>query len=178
MKALKIIKQTRNYLDYLEEHLLNVEKAWNELGFKCKDMDFIYDDFLFHNIDSVVKNHDLSKLSKSEFIQYRDFFFPTESANKGKLGNYWRHHKANNPHHWENWTKQEYYNPYEWAVHCVHMIIDWMAMGYKFGDTAQQYYESNKNKIKLPDYAVKFIYEIFSRLTQENRQWESIPKKE
>jgi hypothetical protein len=54
--------------------------------------------------------------------------------------------------------------PIEWAVHCTHMVIDWMAMGYKFGDTAQQYYEANKDKIELPDYAVDFIYEIFKRL--------------
>jgi hypothetical protein len=46
------------------------------------------------------------------------------------------------------------------------MVIDWMAMGYKFGDTAQQYYEKNKEKIKLPGYAVKFMYEIFNRINK------------
>ena len=44
------------------------------------------------------------------------------------------------------------------------MIIDWMAMSYKFEDTAQEYYEKNKDRINLPDYVEKFIYEIFSRI--------------
>lgn len=51
-----------------------------------------------------------------------------------------------------------------WIIHCVHMILDWMAMGMKFGDTAQQYYESNKSRIHLPEYAEEFMYEIFSRI--------------
>ena len=44
------------------------------------------------------------------------------------------------------------------------MVLDWMAMGYKFGDTAQEYYEKNKEKIELPDWAIEFIYEIFRRV--------------
>lgn len=55
-------------------------------------------------------------------------------------------------------------DPYAWEVHCVHMVIDWMAMGYKFNDNAKIYYERNKDKIKLPEYAVVFIYEIFNRI--------------
>jgi len=44
------------------------------------------------------------------------------------------------------------------------MVLDWMAMGYKFGDTAQEYYEKNKEKIKIPSWAVDFIYQIFDRI--------------
>lgn len=48
----------------------------------------------------------------------------------------------------------------------IHMVIDWTAMGYKFGDTAQQYYESNKDKIELSDEHKMFMYEIFDRLNK------------
>ena len=44
------------------------------------------------------------------------------------------------------------------------MVLDWMAMGYKFGDTAQEYYEKNKDKIALPNIAIPFMYETFERL--------------
>jgi hypothetical protein len=44
------------------------------------------------------------------------------------------------------------------------MVIDWMAMGIKFNDTAQSYYEKNKDKIDLPEKGVKFIYEIFEKV--------------
>ena len=171
MKTLDIIQKTREYLDYLEEHIVNVEKAWKEMQVKCKDMRFIYDDFYHHWIDMQVQLHDVSKLSEYEFVQYRDAFFPLSYEEKEPLGSAWEHHKRHNPHHWENWTSLKIVsNPNEWEVHCVHMVIDWMAMGYKFGDTAQKFYEKNKEKIDLPDYAIDFIYEIFKRITFVNQE--------
>ena len=41
------------------------------------------------------------------------------------------------------------------------MVIDWVAMGFEFGDTAKSYYESNKEKIVIPKWAEEFMYEIF-----------------
>jgi len=40
-------------------------------------------------------------------------------------------------------------------------VIDWVAMGFKFNDTAKEYYEKNKHEINLPDWAIKLMYEIF-----------------
>ncbi len=169
MKELEIlaqIKKTREYLDYIEEHVLNVEKAWKEIQDKCSDMNFISDDYLYNLIDTDIQKHDLSKLSEYEFVQYRKAFFPTPL--EGKEGEYdmseaWEHHKKLNPHHWQTWTE----GGCAWEVHCVHMIADWMAMGYKFNETAQQYYEKNRSKIKLPHFAVRFMYKIFRRIEKE-----------
>ena len=36
------IKKTREYLDYIEEHYLNVQKAFKEIETKCKRMRFIW----------------------------------------------------------------------------------------------------------------------------------------
>ena len=45
------------------------------------------------------------------------------------------------------------------------MVIDWTAMGYKFGDTAQEYYEANKDKIVIKEIALyNFMYEIFDKI--------------
>ena len=71
-----------------------------------------------------------------------------------------------NCHHWENWTTHEWSEPYSAEIHCVHMIIDWMAMARVKGDTAQSYYEAHKDEIKLPDWAVDFCYEIFNRIEE------------
>jgi hypothetical protein len=165
VKGYEYIKRTREYLDYLEEHLSNVQKAWEILKSKCEDMRFILDDYVYQTLDNEIYNHDLSKFSEFEFVQYREAFFQGATAfTPLSLDRAWEHHKENNPHHWENWTKQEYVSPYEWEINCVHMIIDWMAMGFKFNDTAQIYYEKNKDKIILPDYAITFIYEIFNKI--------------
>jgi len=42
MEAYEYIKKTREYLDYLEDHIKNVEKAWEILQEKCKNKNFIY----------------------------------------------------------------------------------------------------------------------------------------
>ncbi len=165
MKIIEEINKTREYLDYIEEHVLNVKKAWEELKLKCKDMRFIWDDFYYFSIDTEIEHHDLSKMSEHEFIQYRKAFYPTKSDPKYDMSSAWEHHKEKNPHHWENWTTiKNRQHPNDWEVHCVHMICDWMAMGYKFGDTAKKYYEKNKEKIEIPKEIIPFMYEIFNRI--------------
>ena len=162
MKARSYIEKTREYLDYLEEHINNVEKAWNVFKEKCGDIELIFkgvdETFLYLQ----VKNHDVSKFSENEFVQYRRSFYPIiEDEYNHDFSKAWDHHKKENSHHWENWTKRKQSG---WRIHCAHMIIDWMAMGYKFGDTAQSYYEKNKDEIKIPDYAMDFVYDIFERI--------------
>ena len=169
----------REYLDYIEEHYDNVQKAWKIIQEKCSDMKFIYDDFSFYILNNDIKNHDESKLDKEEFQYYRQYFFPTEkeefianSCNGMSVKDYykdnfniaWEMHKAHNQHHWQTWTRINYHYPEQLTINCVHMVVDWIAMSIKFGDTAKDYYEKNKDEIKLPDWAVEFIYEIFDRV--------------
>ena len=166
MEIIEQINKTREYLDYIEEHILNIQKAWGIMKEKCHDMRFISDDLFYHTLDSAIKQHDLSKLSENEFVQYRKAFYPTKSELEYDITEAWNNHKKYNSHHWENWTSNTNctIHPDDWEIDCAHMVIDWMAMGYKFGDTAQQYYEANKEKIKLPKCAISFIYEIFNRI--------------
>lgn len=163
MAALPIIAKTREYLDYVERHILNIQRAWVEIQEKCQ-IPCVWDDYRFWSLNAAVQEHDLSKLGPEEFTQYRKTFYPAESEEKAELGEAWEHHKETNPHHWENWTSKEYHNPYEAEMHCTHMVIDWLAMSYEFGDTPRSYYEKNKDKIKLPDWAVKYISAIFDQL--------------
>lgn len=166
-EGLSRIAKIREQCDYLEEHFKNIAWAWKVLQEKCKDMQFIWDDYLWATIDGMVKEHDLSKFSKEEFIPYCNRFFPVHAGDKddpvvkAEFNTAWKHHKEHNPHHWQNWASKKYYNPHEAECHCVCMVVDWMAMGKKVGDTAPEYYERNKDKINLPEWAVKFIMEIF-----------------
>ena len=154
MKGIEHVQKIREYLDYLYEHLENVRKAFNELSEKCEGMWWVGDDYSWHTLRQQVCCHDLSKFSEEEFIQYQKAFFPV--SEKGKLGKAWEHHKENNHHHWE--TADD-------ALDIVHMIIDWTAMGYKFGDTAQEYYERNKDRINLSDKQIEIMYEIFNKIS-------------
>lgn len=151
------IEKTREYLDYIEDHLNNVKRAFTEISNACEGMWWVGDDCSWHTLRRRVEMHDLSKLSKKEFVQYRDFFYPAKAADKKNSGMdaAWENHKQQNTHHHES---------VEDNLDVVHMVIDWTAMGYKFGGTAQQYYEANREKINLSDEHVKFMYEIFDRI--------------
>lgn len=160
----ELIQKFREYLDYVEEHYDNVQKAWKLIQEKCREKGFrfLYDDFVWATIDAEVKAHDMSKLSTEEFTQYRQYFFPADGEEKDKslFKAAWEHHKAENNHHWQTWTEKAEGNPYADA-YLVMNIVDWVAMGMKFGDTAKSYYEKNKDTIRLPEWAVKLMYEIF-----------------
>jgi hypothetical protein len=178
MEILNKINQTRCYLDYIENHINNILKAWNIIQDKCKDMDFMKDAIFILKLNDEIVNHDISKLSEHEFVQYRKNFFPTDLEKELKelfddqhavkcekeFNNAWEHHLKNNMHHWQSWTKTCQYNDNDWKIHCVHMICDWMAMSYQFNDTAESFYEKNKHNMNIPDYAESFIYEIFIRI--------------
>ena len=157
MQGNNYILKMREYLDYLEEHLNNVRKAFNELSKKCVGLWWVNDDYFWHTLRQQVKLHDLSKFSKEEFVEYQQAFFPV--GEKGSLGNSWEHHKENNHHHWES---------AETDLDIVHMVIDWTAMGYKFGDTAQEYYEANKKRIILNKRQKNIVFEIFNKLKEDS----------
>ena len=162
------IEKTKEYLSYIEEHYNNVQKAWEIIKIKCKHMYFMADDFRYFSIQEAVETHDLSKLSAEEFLPYRKKFYPTDYEKKNDtniekdFNSAWEHHKRNNPHHHENWKEIQDFPAVE--IHVVHNVIDWMAMGMKFGDTAQEYYENNKEDLDLPEWANTFLYEIFDAI--------------
>lgn len=151
------IKQTRAYCDYLEEHFNNIAKAFDEVYSACRQLNFFIDDYNFHTLYREVELHDISKFSAEEFTQYREKFFPlnNQQVDVSDFDKAWEHHYTNNTHHWESATTQ---------LDVVHMIIDWTAMSYKFGGTAQSYYEANLHKIKLQPDLIGFMYTIFNKL--------------
>ncbi|MCP4749860.1 MAG: hypothetical protein GY866_03115 [Proteobacteria bacterium] len=157
MKGQDYIDKSIEYLDYIEEHLENVKRAFCELSKICEGMWWVGDDKMWHTLRQEIIHHDLSKFSREEFVQYRDSFYPVDPSDKtnSKMEEAWEHHKLKNSHH--HGTVKDYSD-------VVHMIIDWTAMGYKFGDSAQGYYETNKDKICLSDDHKKFMYEIFDRI--------------
>lgn len=164
------IKKFREYLDYFERHYDNIQKAWALINEKCagKGFRFMDDPFVWSMVDSDVKFHDESKLSEFEFTQYRNYFFPAEGETKNEPAflEAWEHHKANNEHHWQTWTNRQADNPYADAF-LVTTIIDWVAMGFEFNDTAKTYYENSEEDIKLPSWAVDLMYQIFDCIYPE-----------
>lgn len=168
MKGQDYIDQSRAYLNYLEEHLNNVARAFQEVSEACDGMAWVGDDSIWHTLRIEVEHHDLSKFSSIEFISYRAKFFPVqEMPEEDTFDHAWEHHKLNNTHHWESIR----YNPYTPGIterDLIHMVIDWTAMGYRFGDTAEAYYIANKNKIIIQPEWLPFLESIFEALRKHN----------
>jgi hypothetical protein len=175
MRALERIDKIREYCDYVERHLLNVKAAWRIVQDNCGQLHPLHDDHCRAFMDNEIIHHDLSKMSPEEFIPYQRQFFPVGERPKKDNAEFaaaWENHKRCNPHHWESWTKRTESFPNENACHCVMMVCDWMAMGMEFGDTAEEYYERSKDKINLPDWAIRLIREIFACLNKPEGEGE------
>jgi len=159
------INQYRRYLDYYEEHYNNIQKAWELIKEKCSDMSFMHNQNMIKIIDNEIKYHDASKLSAEEFIAYRQYFYPCswEQKNKKQYVKARKHHKKHNDHHWRTWTNK-YNNVTDATPHLITMIADWVAIGFKFGTSANKYYKDNIKNIKLPDWAVIIMNEVFKRI--------------
>lgn len=155
------------YLSYIKDHKNNVLKAWLNM---LKNTELIsYIKSLNNNIINLMNTniplHDNSKLSQEEWDGYRKFFYPIDkeekSSNYYSFHEAWNHHKKNNKHHWEYWNENDDINNMT-LEHVVEMCCDWIAMGMHFNNTALEFYEKNKSKIKLGSKQLKLTIDILS----------------
>lgn len=144
--------QAKNYKRYVDEHIENVNKAFSEFGpALCKALSID-----LGRLKEMIEIHDQSKYSEEEFEGYRKYFYPTHLEDSEDLNKYafdlaWNHHVKNNPHHPEFWVRQDEDTgeliPEDMPnTFIAEMLLDWQAMGYKFGDNAYQYWNSDKCK--------------------------------
>lgn len=183
---LNLVSNTKQYINYLERHYINVQEAFEEFTARILHKSFKqnekYASFLtktqlnesgnFEVLRVKVQAHDLSKLGKDEFTQYRDNFFPinetTKLKNKEDFNQAWIHHQDYNGHHWQtraNINDKFPKNDSFYLICCaIENALDWIAMAYEFNETPlNKYYLDNKDKITLSDsdrYIIETVYEI------------------
>lgn len=176
------ISKTREYLNYIERHYDNVQKAFNEVTEKLSKVEgsLINDDAIYYLLKGEVENHDLSKLGVQEFVQYRRKFFSTKEELRNSdpeiikedFNRAWEHHYLNNDHHWEyinsSWSSEG--ETLGNKVRIIHMVIDWTAMGYEFGDNARLYYEANRDKIELLPSCRKYLNEVLDAVVPKPKE--------
>ena len=146
------------YLLYVLEHKRNVFKTAWERG------------LYMHAI-----THDISKFNPKEFMPYANWFYGYHGVklekkyNKEQLNNNmsclsrnyleckknfnkaWKCHYTDNFHHWQHWLDENEKPVNIPSKYIQQIIADWEGMALKFGDSAQNYYLLNYNKIKLTD---------------------------
>lgn len=148
-----------NYFKYIMEHKKNVFIECWQLGNSW----FRQDKKIAFELYIHAFTHDLSKFSPKEFKAYAWKFYAPEQPTKKFLSliglsnicisreevedNFnqaWEHHYKHNKHHWNYWEGKDMPEKY-----IRQMICDWKAMSRKFGDTAQEFYMKNYDKINI-----------------------------
>lgn len=149
------------YLDYVEEHIANVQKAWNIMKNKPECMDYIKslaktNSFyvylqLVKLIDRNIRHHDESKLEMEEWEPYRQYFYPINEKEKENAKESFefalQHHYQYNLHHWNWWDKNDCKGSMS-VVYVIEMCCDWIAMGLKYNNSAYDWYKKQTD-IKL-----------------------------
>ncbi|HEA19659.1 MAG TPA: hypothetical protein ENH87_01925 [Pricia antarctica] len=127
--------------------------------------------------------HDCSKFLPSEFIPYAKKFFGNISEDDqtfeaiqkfgcheaAPFGFYieeqfsiaWLLHQHRNKHHCDYWVDSDNKIIPMPIKYVNQMIVDWRAMGRKFGDTAEDFYSNNAHKMKLHPITIERIKHIF-----------------
>lgn len=164
----EIRKKQKEYINYVQEHVNNVRKAWFEVKMKCKTyLVYMCPMSDLKTIDYCINTHDQSKFSKEEFEPYRKNFYPIndqeKEENKEAFDLAWKHHYMVNPHHWDHWYEMDRLDEMPFTF-VVEMICDWQAMSYKFGGNAKEWYEKNKNSIVLGKNQRKWVEELLNKL--------------
>ena len=158
-------KQETAYKNYIIEHINNVQLAYDQYGSTLCTLLGVNKTTLA----SKIKDHDESKFSQDEFEQYRQYFFPNDGEEKNKylFITGWLFHQNSNPHHPEFWMVRDGYDvkPLDMPpLYICEMLLDWVAMGYKFNDTAYEYYQREGNKKPFSDKTRKLVESVIEVL--------------
>lgn len=156
------------YIQYIDAHRKNLLTAFYRFGQQiCLCLSLIGPSY--KQLRTHINNHDLSKYEAEEFNAYRQFFFPAKGTEKDKtlFLRGWKHHYANNKHHWEYWLHNGIPEPMD-KLSIAEMILDWIAMSIHFKTNPNDWYRQNRNKIVLDKRTRESVEKILKFLTKSN----------
>ena len=181
---LKTKRKEKQYKKYLKKHLKYIKKAYKKL-IHNPNIYLLVDKEILNKLYQRVLNHDKSKFSSEEFDYYRKYYFPINNNEKEEnLKDYEKaleHHYQNNSHHWQHRQEKKTFNIYndEEILDVLENLLDWVAVGYDFKNTAKEYYDKNKDKIILCKeekiYLEHILYDIFNE--EGDLKWKKKKKK-
>jgi len=168
----------KEYQEYINNHVLNVKKSFNELLALDDCPEYIKENIEL--LQEIINNHDSSKYTGDEFVGYRKHFYPDNDQEKLDTEGFetaWIHHYSNNPHHWEYWclldpesgnyVLKNDIDEDEYKLYTVERVCDWCAMSRQFNNRIADWYKENKNTIVQPDFIVPFIEDLI-KLCNDN----------
>ena len=176
------LKKEEEYKRYIDTHIANVMKAYDELRHNYW-INNIYNSDLLEAFDlldreKIILNHDASKYSDAEFLAYRVRWFPATEEEKADAdldedwepyAQAWKHHYTHNPHHPEYWISEDGTIRDMPLEYIIEMICDWQSFDYIGKGSAVEYWDKAKERkmTKMSPYTIKQVERIIDILRKE-----------
>lgn len=171
-KSIDVMKE--EYLDYLKNHIKNVENAWEWIKLNF-DLDSSYTTLM----DKLIQCHDSSKYDyDDEFYDYMVYFYSGEKNQeiKDNFNKAWLHHIHQNPHHWQHWVLYED----EGNVICIdmpiesiyEMICDWWSFSWADNNLFEvfDWYEKHKDRQLMSTNTRLIVESILNKMKEKLEQ--------
>jgi hypothetical protein len=123
--------------------------------------------------------HDWHKFLPSEWIPYAETFYKSDGSKQyvesAAFSRAWNLHQKRGKHHWQHWLitwDRGVTEPLEMSEPYVReMVADWYGAGKGITGhwAADEWYEKNKEKIKLHPNSEKRVWELFAQWNNYNR---------
>lgn len=165
----------QKYQEYLEGHIGNVQDAMNLIIKISTDDEFIQENK--EALLNIAKEHDKSKYSEEEYIPYLHHFYPTNEHEEHMSEEFelaCKHHILHNKHHWDFWIDPSTLelpdikeDDRQYKLYCIERVCDWLAMARQHDEEKDEWYEANKDSIKMPDWAKDYTEELYSRIPDD-----------
>ena len=184
-ESLEKNKKQKEYLEYIKEHVLNVQKAFVQyfvpLLQKSNMSDKLSDEEIKEAIKRVsitIQDHDASKYGDEEFDGYREKYYPTAeelsdpdfqelAEEKSEIA--WIHHYKHNWHHPMYWVDDKTGEIKDMSLDAIiEMICDWIAMDMKYHTGVIEWYENKavKEKKSMNDKTKSILEELLYHIIQ------------
>lgn len=177
------------YNQYLEEHIGNVQKAYNWLKDNLPEIlsedNYIDETAYYGELEEIIANHDSSKYNKvpdaenyydlaCEWDAYNDYFYGEKTPEvEIAFNKAWLAHIHANPHHWQHWLLQHDDEGLECLdmpyVFILEMICDHWSFSWKNNNLYEilDWYDKHKEGIKFSDKTKKTYESILSKIKEK-----------
>ena len=165
---------SKEYDDYLEEHIGNVRKAYKWM---CENIPEVV------SFDKTINNylawHDVSKYAYDEYEAYDSYFYGDKKAPgvKEAFDLAWLKHIHKNEHHWQHYILIEDDSDSDGKMRAlempeediIEMICDWMSFSIKKKDMREviKWYEEHSDKMILAPKTRERVVQIIKAIDEK-----------